>query len=292
MIGQRTGEKVAKQINQTGSKWDAFKKYEEDILVSDIEIDHNVQRDVLNMKKVERLKADWNPAAVGRILISRRKDRSLRCLDGMHRVQAWRELSDNLGEIPAEIYEGLSLEEEAELFLDRNAGDKPTPLDRYRVGVVGGLRIPSEVDKLIHAYGWAVSKYTKGLPGDGTLNCVVALQKLYVYSETQGFETNLLDSALKVIGRAWGTDQNAAQGFVITAVGRFMGEYNGVVDFDRLVHSLREYKGGIVQMIAAARSMANSRNWPLPSAFADLMVETYNKGLGGKSRLRRWTSRG
>lgn len=279
-----------KSINETGSKWDNFKKFEEDVLVSDIEIDHDVQRAMINPRKIERFKRKWNPAAVGRVLLSRRKDRSLRCLDGMHRVQTWRELSDNLGSIPAEIYEGLSLEEEAELFLDRNAGDKPTPLDRYRVSVTGKLPVAIQVDQLVHAYGWSVSGYKAGGGGvQGQLSCVVALQKLYIYSEEHGHEPNLLQMALIVIRDTWGQETLAAQGFVITALGRMFGEYQDKLDKDRLVSALKDYKGGISQMISAARTMANSRNWRLPFALADLMVETYNKGLSGKNRLPRWT---
>jgi hypothetical protein len=285
----------SKRINDTGSKWDTFDKVEEDILVNELEIDENVQRSLMSLSKINRFKAKWNPAAVGRILVSRRKDRSLRVLDGMHRVEAFRQLSDNTGFIPCEVYTGLTLEEEAELFLDKNAGDKPTPLDRYRVSVVGKLPVAIQVDAPIHAYGWTVAKYSSGSGGgsdsDGQLNCVVALQRLYKLSEEREQDPNLLQEALRIIGRVWGTDRSAGQGFVITALGRMVLEYGARLNSDRLIEQLRDYKGGITRLNATARQMATSRNWKLPMSWADLAVETYNKGLAEKNRLPRWSKR-
>lgn len=283
-----------KSIDETGSKWDAYKKSEVDIEVYNLEIDHDVQREHMNEAKILRFVRGWNPAAVGRILVSRRRDGSYRVLDGMHRVEAWRRLSDGVGVIPCEVYEGLTIEQEAELFLDKNSGDRPTVLDRYRVAVRAGLPVAVQVDELIHAYGWTVSKYgSKGSEGagDGVMNAVAALQKLYRFSEERGHDPNLLQWALIVIGRVWGNERAAGQGFMVTAIGRMFGEYGEKINIDRLCDQLRNYKGGLIQLIAAARQQATTKNWALPMATADLIVETYNKGLGERNALPRWRRR-
>lgn len=282
---------ATKRINETGSHWDAFEKREVDIPVKDIEIDARVQRELISWKKVEHLVHNWNHLVVGRVLLSSRVDRSLRALDGLHRTLAFKEISDNEGLIPAEVYTGLTLEQEGQIFLDKNAGDKPTVIDRYRVGVVAGLHVPTEVDKLVHSFGWTVARSSHGEPSTGVLNCVVALQKLYEYSEENEKEPNLLLMALKMIDQIWGNDPVAGQAHFVTALGRVFGEYGDRIKPERLVQQLKKYKGGVKALNAAAKLTASTANKRLPMALAGLIVDQYNIGLGESNELHPWRRR-
>jgi hypothetical protein len=264
---------------------------ETDLPVGELEIDPEIQRSFLKETKVQAYVKNWNDRACGRILVSRRVDRSIRVLDGWHRLEAKRRLTDNLGTIPVEMYTGLTKQEEAELFLDRNAGDKPTTIDRYRVSLVAGDFETTEIDKIVHAFGWKVTQNTGTHGLDGNLGCVVALRNLYRYSTRWGFEPNLLDMALRTIRRSWGNDAAAGQGHIITGIGRVIGEYGDRLNLDSFIERLRVYKGGPLGLSTTARQYASMKRMRLPMAVAELLVEEYNKGRGDKTRLSKWSKR-
>lgn len=258
-----------------------------DVKIEDLTVDPAVQRAFLNMAKVDRMMANFNPLALGRLLVSQRADRSQVVLDGMHRRELILRLQGKEALIAVERYTGLNREQEAQLFLDRNAGDKPNTIDRYKVGLVAGIEKIVEIDKLVHSYGWAVSPFG----GNGNLSCVVALQKLWDFSVKEEKQPNLVQMALMIITRAWGTDAQGGQGHLVTGIGRVVGEYGDQLNVDTLINRLKEYQGGPVALTATARQYATMRKQALPMAVAELLVEAYNKGLGSKTQLRKWNKR-
>lgn len=258
-----------------------------DVPVKDLIVDPQVQRAFLNMNKVERMMAKYNPLALGRALVSKRPDGSQVVLDGMHRRELQHRMFGDTATLPVEQYTGLTREQEAQLFLDRNAGDKPNTIDRYKVGLVAGIEKIVEIDKLVHAYGWTVSPFG----GTGNLSCVVALQNLWDFSVKEEKQPNLVQMALSIITKAWGTDAQGGQGHLITGIGRVVGEYGDQLSVDVLIDRLRNYSGGPVALSATARQYASMRKQALPMAVAELLVEAYNKGLGTKTQLRKWNKR-
>jgi hypothetical protein len=263
------------------------KKYDTDLAVSDLSIDPQVQRAFLRMDRVEKIKREFNPGALGRIHVSVRKDRSKRVLDGWHRLTAVRQLTDNMGTIPATVFEGLTLAEEAQTFLDLNSGDRPTVVDRYKVSLVAGDPEVVAIDTLLHAYGWQVGP----TGASGTVSCVVALQNLYRRSVAEAQEPNLLQLALIVIGKAWGDVSDGAQAHLITGIGRFMGEYKDRVKADRLIELLRDYEGGPRGLTQASKTFATAKKRKLPMAVAELLVDLYNTRLGPRNSLPAWNKR-
>lgn len=266
------------------------KMREEDLPVSKLEVDPNVQRAFLKQHKVQDIVSNFDPKALGRILVSERRDRSLRVLDGWHRVEAVRRLTDNEGFIPSEVYTGLELAQEAELFLLRNAGDRPTTIDRYRVAIIAGEPEAVAIDALLHSFGWKVA-LTTTQSESGLLSCVVALRNLYRRSVIAEQEPNLVHMALLIISRAWGNARYAGQGHIVTALGRLVEEYGDRLDIDALIDRLRNFKGGPLGLTTSARQFASLRKMALPMATADLIVEDYNKGRGSKTRLPAWSKR-
>jgi hypothetical protein len=271
----------------TAQKYPGVKREEVDVPVSELVVDPAVQRAFLSVPKIERIMKGFNPFALGRALVSQRADRSKVVLDGMHRREVVNRMTDGKGTLPVEMYTGLTREQEAQLFLDKNAGDKPNTIDRYRVGLVAGIEKIVEIDKLVHSYGWQVSSFG----GNGNLSCVVALQKLWDFSVENEKQPNLVQMALMVITRAWGTDAQGGQGHLVLGVGRVIGEYCDKLNVDTLIDRLRTYNGGPVSLTATARQYASMRKQALPMAVAELLVESYNKGLGAKTQLRKWNKR-
>ncbi len=255
--------------------------------MADLSIDAKVQRSFLREDRVEKIVRNFNPHALGRIHVSLRKDRSIRVLDGWHRLTAVRRLTDNQGTIPATVFEGLTLQEEAKIFLDLNSGDRPTIIDRYKVSLVAGDEQTTAIDAILHAYGWQVGP----TGASGTISCVVAIQNLYRRSVAEDQDPNLLQLALIVIGGAWGDASDGAQAHLITGIGRFMGEYKDRVNLSRLIEVLRDYKDGPRGLTRAAKTLATAKGRKLPMVVAELLVDLYNRRLGDRNSLPSWTKR-
>ncbi len=263
-------------------------KVDIDLPVKDLDVDPRVQRAYVRLDRVERIKSEFNPLAIGRIHVSLRKDRSWKVLDGWHRLLAVRELTDNQGEIPCTVYEHLSLEEEAHLFLWLNSGERPTVIDRYNVSLVAGDETTLAIDQILHSLGWKVAP----TGGQGQLSCVKTIQALYQRSEQEEEDPNLLFMALKTINASWGTATDAAQAHIVMGLGRFWGEYRDKINYDRLVNALQKI-GNPMDLTITSKQLATLQKRKLAMAVAAVVVDNYNRGLsaGSRSALPQWSKR-
>lgn len=261
----------------------------ETIKVSELDIDRRVQRHGLNRAKVARIKNNYNPAAVGVMIVSRRKDRSLVILDGQHRHEATRIVTDNQGEMVCHVYEGLTLAEEAQMFLDLNDTTQPTIIDKFNVTLHAETEQGDnarDLSEILGAYGWTVSN----VAAPGHVNAVKVVQRMYELSEKIGAEPNLVQSTILTVSRAWGNDRLGVQGPVFEGIARIYARDGSKVDLDRLIEVLKMYRGGPMSLIAEAQQMAAIRKGKVSMAIAEILVEAYNKGRRTKT-LDVWQAR-
>lgn len=269
---------------------EGFPFEEADLNVNELEIDRRVQRSGMNLAKVERIKKNFNPGAVGSILVSHRRDRSYIIIDGQHRWQAVRELTDNSGVIRCRVVgspsEPLTLSEEAQLFLDTNDTSQPLVIDKFNVlqntdGPEG--RDAREISELLMAYGWKISR----IPAPGNINAVNAVRRIFKLSQEIDAQPNLVHATILVITRAWGNDRYGVQAPILEGIGRMFAEYGSRLDVDRLTDVLKVYKGGPRTLSAEAAQMAAVMKGKLSMAVASLLVNEYNKGRRTK-QLETW----
>jgi hypothetical protein len=259
---------------------------EEWISVGDLEHDPAIQRTKMDWNKVERIKKNFNPSALGVLTVSRRNRVSAIVLDGMHRKQAVSELTDGSGKVLCHVFTGLSRAEEAQMFLDLNAGNQPNILDKFKVRIIAGDEVAIAVNDLTHAYGWTVTPGS----GHGIIQAVKALEEIYNRSIKFELEPNLLQQVLLVITRAWGNTQEGAQAVLMRGLAYFLFEHGDKIDLDSLSKRLETYEGGPVTLRANAKQLqASKRNRP-PMAVAEILTEIYNKGRG-KTQLPPWRRR-
>jgi hypothetical protein len=262
----------------------------EDLPVGSLEVDRRVQRTGLEQHKLEKMVKYWNEDAKGVITVSRRRDRSQIIIDGQHRTEAVRRLTDNQGTVTCHVYEGLSLMEEAQMFLDLNNTTKPPIQDKFRVRVTGEDPAAVRINDIANAYGWTITRAA----GDGNINAVATLERLYLLSEKLELEPNLVQVALLVITRAWGMERYGVGATIMEGLGRVLAEHRDKIDIENLIVKLKERKGGPSTLHAEATQMASLRHGKVSMAVAELVVDTYNKGKrtgdGGKA-LPRWIRR-
>jgi hypothetical protein len=244
--------------------------------VSVLEIDPKIQRDHLSIPKVEKIKREYNPRALGVITVSKRNAVTNIVLDGMHRVRATAELFDGTRPMYCHVYEGLTRAEEVQIFLDLNAGNQPTKLDKFRVRLEGGVdSAATEIDQLTKAFGWVVQKE----PGNATIQAIDVLDRIYARSVRFELQPNLLQYTLQVITKAWGTEQDASKGVLFEGIAAFLAEYgyDQRFNYDSLIERLTNYKGGPMAFLVDSRALANSKRIRVPMAVAEKLVEEYNR---------------
>lgn len=247
---------------------------EEYVPVGELEVDRTVQRSTVDMKKVERLKRTWNDGAVGYIVVSQRKSGQKVVIDGQHRFMAYASLSDNQGEMMAQVFQGLSLEEEAQLFLDTNYGNQPTLLDKFRVRGVAKDPVAVAVTQMVRAYGWDVNPSAQ----NGNIQAVGALERIYRTGEVLQLEPHLLQSTLMVITRAWGLDRGGVQAVILEGIAALIGENDSNMDLKRLEASLKTYPGGPLGLHTDATTLAALKQGKVTMAVAIQVTDHYNKG--------------
>jgi uncharacterized protein DUF6551 len=265
----------------------------ERIKVSDLEVDTRVQRDALQMGKVDKIVRDYNRDAVGVIHVSRRltENGSLvghYIIDGAHRTEATRRVTENVGEMVCHVFEGLTLEQEAQMFLDLNYGNQPSPLEKHKNRVVAQDPQALRVEEGVHKYGWAVSKD----PANGHVNCIMKLYAIDALSEKIEADPDLISMTFLVITRAWGNDRRGAQAVILEGIARLIAEHGSKINFDHLIDRLKVYPGGPGDLRTESARFASLTKGKVAMSVANLITEWYNKGKGErKSALPPWRKR-
>jgi Family of unknown function (DUF6551) len=252
---------------------------EQYVPVGDLEVDRTVQRSSVDFRKVERLKRNWNPDAVGMIVVSQRNAVTKVVLDGQHRYLAYAQLTDNQGEMLAQVFTGLSLEQEAQLFLDTNYGNQPTLLDKFRVRVVAKDDVAVAVNRMVRSYGWDIGNNT----GDGNISAVGALERIYKIGEALELEPHLLQSTLMVLTHAWGQERGAVQAVILEGIAALIGEDDVNLDLKRLETALKTYPGGPLGLHTDATALAALKQGKVTMAVAIQVTDHYNKGRKTKT---------
>lgn len=257
-----------------------FKFTEEVIKVSDLEVDRAIQRDHMDVRKIERFVKFFNPNALGVITVSRRDAVTQVVIDGMHRTEVVRRRTSNEGTVLAHVFTGLTRAEEAQMFLDLNAGNQPTLLDKFKARIVAADEVAVGMSGLIGAYGWKVAP--------GSLMAVGAAEKVYLRSLRAEAEPNYLQVALLAVTHAWGnTDTAAVSASILEAIGAMADEYGSLLDLDRLTRTLKNYPGGPHGLQGDGTQMANLRRCPVSIGIAEQIHSEYNKGRS-KGALSAW----
>lgn len=242
--------------------------------VGELSVDRQVQRSTVDFRKVERLKKTWNPNAAGLIVVSQRNAVDKIVIDGMHRYLAYAQLTDNQGEMLAQVFTGLSLEEEAQLFLDTNYGNQPTLLDKFRVRVVARDDVAVSVNRMVRAYGWDISNNA----ANGNVSAVGALERIYKIGEALELEPHLLQSTIMVITHAWGQERGGAQAVILEGIAALIAENDVNLDLKRLETALKTYPGGPLGLHTDATSLAALKQGKVSMAVAIQVTDHYNKG--------------
>jgi hypothetical protein len=256
------------------------------IPVNELEVDRTVQRQFLDTRKVEKIVRNFNADALDVITVSWRNDVTKVILDGAHRVEAIRRVTSNTGEVLCRIFRGLAREQEAQMFLDLNEGNKPTLIDRFQVRKVAGDKVAVEMDEVLRSYGWKVV----GGTAPGSFQCVGAAEKIFLRGRDDDKYPDLFSNTIMVVTRAWENSVAGVMAPILEAISSILMEYGDAVDVGRLERVLRNWSGGPHVLMEDGRTLARSVRGRPAMGIATRIVDEYNVGLKSR-KLYPWRKR-
>lgn len=245
------------------------------VSIQDLHVDPDAQRK-LTPGWVKARVSMFDVDQLGYIVVNKRPNGKMYIVDGQHRVELMRAVGWGDQKIHAEVFNGMSQAQEAELFIARNDRKSVSRFDKFRVSVTAGEPVACSIEKIVRDHGLVISDQAK----DGHVNAVDALERVYlgcgIASQQEG--AIALAAALKVVIQAWGKQPSSVNGRVIQALGMVQLRYNGGIDQKALTQKLAPFPGGAPSLLGKGRSMQELRGRPLHHCIASIVVDLYNKG--------------
>lgn len=244
----------------------------EHIPYNSLHYDERVQREKPVPARVKKLAREWDFDKAGTLHVSQRSDGKYYIVEGNHRRLAALELGYGTTKARCECHRGLSLEQEAALFLALNDVRPVTAWDKFRVGLEAGDPLPIMVRDTLAKYGLKIGPQAN----DSTVCCITEVTKIAQRDPA------LLDDVFHVLTEAWGTRRAALERIPVAAMSTVLGRYNGECDRARLATKLAKYRGGPGALAGDAAGLADFRPIGKTRAAAEIIVDTYNKGASAK----------
>lgn len=248
------------------------------IKLGECAIDREAQREA-TVSAVRDLANKFDPNLMGTIVVSHR-DGKYWVLDGQHRCLALKMvLGDDADdwEIEADVYEGLTEAEEAEMFLSLNDRKVVSSFDKFKVSVTAGRADEADVDRIVRAHGLRISQNGK----QGSIGAVSALMFVYGLGGPR-----LLSSTLSVMSSAW--ESTVWDSFIIRGMALFLNRYGDRVDRPELIRKMAALPMANKSLKLATEKIRSSSGETKGKACAAAITDEYNRGRRGMKSLGSW----
>lgn len=234
--------------------------------------DRDYQR-AIDPNRVRRLIEEFAATGLGTLTISMRPDGRRVVVDGQHRVAAVRTLGYE-GKLPCNQYIGLSLADEAAMFLLLNNTKQVQALDKFRARVIAEDPDAVAINDILGEHGWTV----KAGDQEGYFGAVGAMQKVYDGAGIArgNARPDLVTVVIGVITAAWGRDQRGAHNLVVGGLGQFYARYGADVDHAKVISELSKMTP--LGLVGKAKTLQDARGGTVVSAVAEVVTGLYNKG--------------
>ena len=249
-------------------------KYNHDLIdLTDITVDPTVQRvEGLDHVRAANMAKIFDALLLGTVVVSMREDGTLVILDGMHRAEAAR-LAEYEGKLHAIVYEGLTIEQEREIFVGLNESKAVSAITKFIMRV--GYQEPDAVamNEVLLSLGWRAGTGNS----DGVFSAVAALEAVYktgAGTVPKGKNIDLVRDTLAVLTSAWGHDAAGVTGLLVKGTAKVLGTYGEAVNKDELAVALSRSTPG--HITSRARSVADIQRTPVDSTTAFILVNDYN----------------
>ncbi len=241
---------------------------------SQIRVDPDTQRE-LRPSWVKYIAENWDADKLGILHVARRGN-SYYVVDGQHRLFAARMRGQNTLELECKVHKSITKPDEAKMFIGLNDRKAVQHFDKFRVRLNFDPDA-QDIAKIVKSVGLKLATD----PRDGTIAATAAMEQVYTGSLVRSADPTpwALSRALRTLTGAWGMSRDAVGANMIRAAGAVHLRYGDSVDQDRFIRHLAGFKGGPVALVGRARIRREMTDGSLWRSAAEVMVDTYNKGL-------------
>jgi len=242
--------------------------------INQMKVNPLAQRD-LNPARVDHLAATFDLEQIGVPTLNWR-DGAFWIIDGQHRIGALDQLGFGDEKVQCWVYEGLTSEQEAEVFLKLNDTLTVAAIPKFKSAVHAGRTVESDIDRIVRSVGLVVSK--DKIPG--AIGAVGTLGRVYARGPA------VLARSLAIIRDAYG--DGGLEAPVIDGIGHLCARYNGELDIPVAVEKLSKAHGGVNGLLNKAENLRRLTGNQKSHCVAAAAVETINAGRGGKKLASWW----
>jgi hypothetical protein len=238
------------------------------IYIRELAVHPRVQRR-LDLGWARRIRDGLDPDLLGELSVVDERGKLL-VFDGQHRLWACREILGEDQKVPCRIYEGLTTERLAAMFLGINRSKAVRAIDKWRQAVNARFEVETLIDSVIlprHKLSISEATTTRG-----GIRAVEALREIF----TRYGGEPALDRTLAILGAAWNRDPESFDGPLLRGVGMLVHRFNGDLDDKHLARKLAK-EGGPQKLVGLARDYAKATGVSVPRGMAERLLIVYNK---------------
>jgi hypothetical protein len=209
-------------------------------------------------------------------------------LDGWNRRELVRRNLGSDTEVDCAVFTGLTMEEEARLFLALNDSRKVHAVPRFLAQVTAGEVVPVQVAQIVREAGFTIAEQRS----TGTLVCVAEMVRIHTRDKQRCGTTRqpkalartlqCLQSAYKPSDSAfYRRNESATHVAIVGGIGHLFTMWGDGADTTRMARILGEWKNGangVLQQANGAKDFTPGLN-TATKAVAYLVARAYNKGL-------------
>lgn len=176
-------------------------------------------------RRIAKIIDGYDAKLLGTLEVSKRSNGTYAIIDGQHRFEALKAVGRK--QVPALVHEGLTVQQEADLFARTNMGRKPlTPVQRFKAQVFAGDQTAVDIAKIVTKYGFKITDDNFAVAsGQGVIRSITTLEQIYKRGGTP-----LLDKTLAAISDLWFGIPGCTDGSMIAGMGQFMHIYGDRFD--------------------------------------------------------------
>ncbi|MFC9767768.1 DUF6551 family protein [Rhodococcus jostii] len=230
-----------------------------------MKINPRAQRE-FDKRWANELAGEFDPDKMAFIHVNQR-DGWFYVMDGQHTRWAAMQFLGSDQQVQCHIYEGLSEQEEAELYLSLNRKKQQNALSKFFVAITAERSVESDVDRIARSLGLTIGSNANL----GEIACVKVLADAY-----SKHGPGPLSASLRTIRDAYSVD-----GFkrgIIQGVALVVDRHGTRIDFDQLADKLT--RAGILALKQRAAALRAGTGAPEAQCYACAVIEFYNRGKG------------
>ena len=236
---------------------------------------------ILNMKNVAGIVKNFDPAKLGVLVVSHRKDGTYAVLDGQHRLTALRRLGYDAANCI--VLEGMTIQQEADYFRRQNENKQSLRInDTFNASLWAEDAESLRIKELMDQYG-----FRHGKSGQPMCICAIgALQRIL-----RRFGDRALELTLACIAATWPHDSTILRGEMLAGLGEFWRRYGEKLTVAQFEARMRKHLP--MEMYQEARRRTQGKTTPATAfnktirfTMCAVYVSAYNKQLRTNSPNR------